>query len=95
MFTPNSLTEGKCLNIWIALKSVKNFKNSFNFFKSKGDTLDFRGPNGLIHYKGNGKFAIKATKKGPSVPRHFDEIGLIAGGTGITPMLQVIFWNIF
>jgi cytochrome-b5 reductase len=55
-----------------------------------GETLDFRGPNGLILYKGNGNFAIKATKKGPSVPRHFNEIGLIAGGTGITPMLQLI-----
>jgi cytochrome-b5 reductase len=55
----------------------------------KGDTLDFRGPNGLIVYEGNGHFSIRAEKKLPQIPRHFDEIALIAGGTGITPMLQV------
>lgn len=55
-----------------------------------GDTLDFRGPNGLIVYEGLGHFAIKPEKKIPPVPRYFEEIGLIAGGTGITPMLQLI-----
>lgn len=55
-----------------------------------GDTLDFRGPNGLIVYKGKGHFLIKPEKKVPPIPRYFEEIGLIAGGTGITPMLQLI-----
>jgi len=55
-----------------------------------GDTLDFRGPNGLIVYEGNGTFAIRPEKKLPPIMRHFREIGLIAGGTGITPMLQLI-----
>ncbi|KAL3082837.1 hypothetical protein niasHS_010639 [Heterodera schachtii] len=55
-----------------------------------GDHLDFRGPNGLIVYEGNGHFLIRPDKKSSPVPRHFDEIGLIAGGTGITPMLQLI-----
>uniref|UniRef100_A0A183CCV4 Cytochrome-b5 reductase n=1 Tax=Globodera pallida TaxID=36090 RepID=A0A183CCV4_GLOPA len=53
-----------------------------------GDHLDFRGPNGLIIYEGNGHFLIRPEKKSAPVPRHFNEIGLIAGGTGITPMLQ-------
>ncbi|KAI1719811.1 oxidoreductase FAD-binding domain-containing protein [Ditylenchus destructor] len=55
-----------------------------------GDTLDFRGPNGLIVYKGNGYFEVRASKKDPPTLRHFEEIGLIAGGTGITPQLQII-----
>uniref|UniRef100_A0A914HHK6 NADH-cytochrome b5 reductase n=1 Tax=Globodera rostochiensis TaxID=31243 RepID=A0A914HHK6_GLORO len=55
-----------------------------------GDQLDFRGPNGLIIYEGNGHFLIRPEKKSAPVPRHFNEIGLIAGGTGITPMLQLI-----
>ncbi|KAJ1460937.1 hypothetical protein M885DRAFT_433240 [Pelagophyceae sp. CCMP2097] len=49
-----------------------------------GQTLDISGPWGMIEYvgKGNwlyGKKEIKATK-----------IGMMAGGTGITPMLQII-----
>lgn len=55
-----------------------------------GDTLEFRGPNGLIVYEGNGNFSIRTEKKLPPISRHFDEIGLIAGGSGITPMLQLI-----
>jgi len=57
-----------------------------------GDTLDFRGPNGHITYEGNGNFAIRSElhKKQPPVNRHFYKLGLIAGGTGITPMLQLI-----
>ena len=55
-----------------------------------GDTLDFKGPNGLIVYEGNGHFLVRPKKQLPPVPRHFDHIGLIAGGTGITPMLQLI-----
>lgn len=38
-----------------------------------GDTLDFKGPILKIAYK----------------PNQYDAIGMVAGGTGITPMLQV------
>jgi cytochrome-b5 reductase len=55
-----------------------------------GDTVDFRGPQGLIVYRGNGYFDVKEDKKTPPVLRHFEEIGLVAGGTGITPQLQLI-----
>ncbi|MCP9262540.1 NADH-cytochrome b5 reductase 3 [Dirofilaria immitis] len=39
---------------------------------------------------GNGSFAVKPTKKGE--PKHciYKNIGMIAGGSGITPMLQII-----
>ncbi|XP_019399920.1 PREDICTED: NADH-cytochrome b5 reductase 3 [Crocodylus porosus] len=55
-----------------------------------GDTIDFRGPSGLLVYKGKGKFAIRPDKKSEPVIRTVKYVGMIAGGTGITPMLQLI-----
>lgn len=55
-----------------------------------GDTIDFRGPNGLLVYQGKGKFAIRPDKKSDPVIKTVKSVGMIAGGTGITPMLQVI-----
>lgn len=55
-----------------------------------GDTIQVRGPSGLIRYEGRGKFAIKPDKKSPPQSYQASEIGMIAGGTGITPMLQII-----
>ncbi|XP_008309557.1 NADH-cytochrome b5 reductase 2 [Cynoglossus semilaevis] len=55
-----------------------------------GDTVDFRGPNGLLVYDGNGQFSIRADKKSEPRVRKFKQVGMIAGGTGITPMLQLI-----
>jgi len=55
-----------------------------------GDTINVRGPSGLLVYKGRGEFHIKKDKKSPPVVKNVSKIGLIAGGTGITPMLQVI-----
>uniref|UniRef100_A0A3Q4AW69 NADH-cytochrome b5 reductase n=1 Tax=Mola mola TaxID=94237 RepID=A0A3Q4AW69_MOLML len=54
------------------------------------DTIDFRGPSGLLVYKGKGVFAIQADKKSPAETKTAKHLGLIAGGTGITPMLQII-----
>ncbi|KAH6924211.1 hypothetical protein HPB50_013856 [Hyalomma asiaticum] len=55
-----------------------------------GDTIQVRGPSGLIRYEGRGKFAVKPDKKSPPQSYQASEIGMIAGGTGITPMLQII-----
>jgi len=55
-----------------------------------GDTIDVRGPSGLLVYNGRGQFAIKANKKAEPVIRSVRKVGMIAGGTGITPMLQMI-----
>uniref|UniRef100_A0A8C9TTW4 NADH-cytochrome b5 reductase n=1 Tax=Scleropages formosus TaxID=113540 RepID=A0A8C9TTW4_SCLFO len=55
-----------------------------------GDTIDFRGPSGLLTYKGKGQFAIKPDKKSDAVIKTAKQVGMIAGGTGITPMLQII-----
>ncbi|XP_022083644.1 NADH-cytochrome b5 reductase 3-like isoform X1 [Acanthaster planci] len=54
-----------------------------------GDAIDVRGPNGLLVYDGCGKFSIRADKKSPPETRNAKKIGMIAGGTGITPMLQL------
>uniref|UniRef100_A0A3Q1JRZ5 NADH-cytochrome b5 reductase n=1 Tax=Anabas testudineus TaxID=64144 RepID=A0A3Q1JRZ5_ANATE len=54
------------------------------------DTIDFRGPSGLLVYKGKGVFAIQPDKKSPAVTKTAKQVGMIAGGTGITPMLQLI-----
>ncbi|XP_053112215.1 NADH-cytochrome b5 reductase 2 isoform X2 [Hemicordylus capensis] len=55
-----------------------------------GDAIDFRGPNGLLVYKGSGEFSIKPDKKSEGRKRFAKHLGMIAGGTGITPMLQLI-----
>ncbi|XP_066505635.1 NADH-cytochrome b5 reductase 2 [Hoplias malabaricus] len=55
-----------------------------------GETIDFRGPNGLLVYNGNGQFAIRPDKKSDAKVRRCRHVGMIAGGTGITPMLQLI-----
>ncbi|XP_030221914.1 NADH-cytochrome b5 reductase 2 [Gadus morhua] len=55
-----------------------------------GDAIDFRGPSGLLVYNGNGKFSIRPDKKSEPKIKTFKHIAMIAGGTGITPMLQLI-----
>ncbi|XP_033645829.1 NADH-cytochrome b5 reductase 3-like isoform X2 [Asterias rubens] len=55
-----------------------------------GDSIDVRGPSGLLVYDGCGQFSIKADKKSEAVKTHAKNIGMIAGGTGITPMLQLV-----
>uniref|UniRef100_A0A672I2S5 NADH-cytochrome b5 reductase n=1 Tax=Salarias fasciatus TaxID=181472 RepID=A0A672I2S5_SALFA len=57
---------------------------------SIGDTVDFRGPSGLLVYKDHGRFSIRPDKKAEPQVRRFREVAMIAGGTGITPMLQLI-----
>ena len=56
-----------------------------------GDTLDFQGPKGRYEYRGRGTFAIKKLKSqgGGFEIRRAKRVGMIAGGSGITPMKQV------
>lgn len=49
-----------------------------------GDTVGVKGPIGHIHYEGRSKITID---KAPKLVKRF---AMIAGGTGITPMFQVI-----
>lgn len=57
---------------------------------SIGDTIAFRGPSGKLQYSGNGKFSIKKLRKDPAENITVKKVNMIAGGTGITPMLQLI-----
>ncbi|XP_043468755.1 NADH-cytochrome b5 reductase 3 isoform X2 [Leptopilina heterotoma] len=57
---------------------------------SVSDTVDFRGPSGRLVYKGEGTFSIKLLRKEPPVEYNVKKVVMLAGGTGITPMLQLI-----
>lgn len=54
-----------------------------------GDSMFMKGPKGHIDYKGRGCFTI-AHKRNDVRSYKKKKIGMIAGGTGITPMLQLI-----
>ncbi|RZS13750.1 hypothetical protein BHM03_00045386 [Ensete ventricosum] len=49
-----------------------------------GSTLNIKGPTGHIEYTGRGNFAVNGK------PRFARRLAMIAGGTGITPIYQVI-----
>lgn len=50
-----------------------------------GDSIEIMGPSGLIQYLGNGAFKLPGSREATA-----SKVGMIAGGTGITPMLQII-----
>ncbi len=49
-----------------------------------GDTIDVKGPLGHFVYEGRGYYRSHGT------PGFATKLSMIAGGTGITPMFQVI-----
>jgi len=49
-----------------------------------GDWLAIDGPIGLVEYLGMGKFKL------PGRMTETKHVGMLAGGTGITPMLQIV-----
>lgn len=54
-----------------------------------GDTIDIKGPKGHMEYLGNGgNYWMKPVGR-PKVTKQCKQFIMIAGGTGITPMLQV------
>ena len=55
-----------------------------------GDKIAFRGPSGKMQYLGNGQFSIKKLRKDPPQTMTVKNVNMIAGGSGITPMLQLI-----
>lgn len=54
-----------------------------------GDEMLMKGPKGHLEYLGKGEFTIAHKRHHV---KHYKKrrIGMVAGGTGITPMLQVI-----
>lgn len=55
-----------------------------------GAEVDVRGPSGMLVYYGGGRVGIRPDRKSPPVERRVKQLALVAGGAGITPMLQVI-----
>ncbi|CAG5132060.1 unnamed protein product [Candidula unifasciata] len=55
-----------------------------------GDYIDVKGPVGYLEYVGQGTIKIRTDKKVEPQIKKASNIGMIAGGTGITPMLQII-----
>ena len=49
-----------------------------------GDLIHVKGPKGHVEYFGRGRFQVKKDT------RQLSRIGMIAGGSGITPMFQII-----
>ena len=56
-----------------------------------GDKMSFDGPHGNVVYSDRGEFTIFDPVSGRfAVRKDVEHLGLIAGGTGVTPMLQLI-----
>lgn len=55
-----------------------------------GDTIKIRGPSGRLEYHGKGNLHIKERSSDITKKRQVKRLSMIAGGTGIAPMLQVI-----
>ena len=56
---------------------------------SIGDSLDFSGPKGSFEYLGRGAFTVNKRGYTKGV-RNVSTMSMIAGGSGLTPVLQVI-----
>ena len=54
-----------------------------------GDSMLMKGPKGHLDYLGKGRYTI-VHKRNEKQEYRKRRIGMVAGGTGITPMLQVI-----
>ncbi|RNE95598.1 NADH-cytochrome B5 reductase [Trypanosoma rangeli] len=54
-----------------------------------GSMVEMRGPVGKFVYLGNGNFTV-SDSKGEVTKTHADALTMVAGGTGITPMMQLI-----
>ena len=69
---------------------------SVSLMRKKSERIDrkFKTQNpilsGLCVYNGLGNFSVKPDKKSPAKTLQVDQVSMIAGGTGITPMLQLI-----
>ncbi|CAH0628752.1 unnamed protein product [Chrysodeixis includens] len=98
-YTPVSSDEDKG---YVDLVVKVYFKNTHPKFPDGGkmsqhleslkinDTIDVRGPSGRLQYASKGKFLIKKMRKDPPISVLVKKVNMIAGGTGITPMLQLI-----
>ncbi|CAF1212328.1 unnamed protein product [Didymodactylos carnosus] len=54
------------------------------------DAIEVSGFSGNLMYKNNGIFDIRKRKSEPFKSKQIHHLGMIAGGTGITPMYQLL-----
>jgi len=54
-----------------------------------GDSIDIKGPTGRLVYKGDGNTIITDYDVAPA-KKQYKKIHLVGGGTGITPLYQII-----
>ncbi|EGR30995.1 hypothetical protein IMG5_119630 [Ichthyophthirius multifiliis] len=72
----------KKLNLNISKKSI---------YKQLPAQIQISGPYGKLLYKGNGNFQIDRIQEGGLIEKKkFKKVCMVAGGTGITPMYQII-----
>ena len=57
---------------------------------SIGDSVSVKGPRGKLTYRGRGELAITDSLGRNERVTRVSRLGMIAGGTGITPMYQII-----
>ncbi|KAI6213912.1 hypothetical protein M3Y94_00207500 [Aphelenchoides besseyi] len=55
-----------------------------------GDSVEFSGPVTRIVYTEFGNFKIRKLGQTTTTFKHFNSLGILVGGTGITPSLQII-----
>lgn len=53
-----------------------------------GSSIEMKGPHGKFTYLGNGKYEL--TRGSNKESHHVDAFAMIAGGSGITPIMQII-----
>ena len=90
-YTPTSAQDAKghfelLIKVYKPNERFKDGGKASQYFESLkvGDTVDIQGPFGLVEMVGRGVF--KKSKTEVNVRR----VGMMAGGSGITPMLQII-----
>lgn len=88
-YTPskvNSRTIEFVIKIYFPFNSIPGGKLTTSLDQVRlGESVDFKGPIGEIEYLGDGEFNIHN-----KLYHGVEQIGMIAGGTGITPMWQLI-----
>ena len=56
----------------------------------EGDMLKVNAIGGDIYYAGNSEFMVRNYESGEMEKKRFTKVGMIAAGTGLTPMFQLI-----
>ena len=87
-YTPVSPTgERGFVDFLIKLYPSGKMSNHLNQLRI-GDSIHTKGPQGKLNYVGRGLFQIR--RKGQHDQVQLSNIGMVAGGSGLTPMFQIL-----